>query len=83
MSDPTSAVLTAAAKFVGEKALAYLAMKVYEGSPCANTEHLTAVAKLFCMAVRGAAGVDDKLYKQHLTEQIDLSPIDLATWNGR
>ena len=41
MSDPTSAVLTAAAKFVGEKALAYLAMKVYEGSPCANTEHLT------------------------------------------
>ena len=34
-------------------------MKVYEGSPCASPEQLTAIPKLFCMAVRSAAGVDE------------------------
>ena len=72
MSDPVTSAAVAAAKFVGEKAISYLAMKVYEGSPCASPEQLTAIPKLFCMAVRGAAGVDEKEYRQHLTQQIDL-----------
>ncbi len=72
MSDPVTSAAVAAARFVGEKAISYLAMKVYEGSPCASPEQLTAIPKLFCMAVRGAAGVDEKEYRQHLTQQIDL-----------
>ena len=69
MSDPVTNAGLAIAQFAVKEGFKYIATKAAD-SNCSSTENASLVHKTFCMVMRGAAGSDEKEFKEKLSSQV-------------